>query len=390
MGASLCISLAGVLYLSLVRNIKCHKFIKRSIVYKIASFILRILKKLLCGLAKLADRIKNAAKFFSSRHSAVLSSAVFWIYSVCLTVLGAAVPFLAVCFAAVSFAALTISAKKYFTDFDKIKEGVNALKSGNDTYRICDTQTASLGLLADGINTLGEGIYSAVEKEIKAERMKTELITNVSHDLKTPLTSIINYADLLCKQSLSPNEANDYAKILKQKAEKLKNITQDLFDVSKVQSGNGEIASEKLNLSTLIAQAMAEEENEISKSGLDFYSSCPDNLSVLCDGRKMSRVFSNLITNAVLYSLPGTRVYIISYEKDGFITTEIKNISSYKMDFDSDEITERFVRGDKSRTTEGSGLGLCIAKSYTEACGGKFHVVTDGDLFKAVVTLKKA
>ncbi len=219
--------------------------------------------------------------------------------------------------------------------------------------------------------------------------MKTELITNVSHDLKTPLTSIISYSKLLEDMELMPEEARDYVKIISKKSDRLKALTSDLFDISKAQSGSDEISPEKLNASELIAQSMGELDGEIKKSELEFLVKADENLFFTADGKKMSRVMSNLILNAVKYSLKGTRVYINASEKDNKILLEIKNISAYPLDFDTDEITERFVRGDKSRSEEGNGLGLAIAKTYTELCGGSFRITTDGDLFKASLLFER-
>ena len=220
--------------------------------------------------------------------------------------------------------------------------------------------------------------------------MKSELITNVSHDLKTPLTSIINYADLLSKETLTPPEANDYVKIIKQKGERLKQLTNDLFDISKVQSGNEEFKIEDIDICLLINQTMAELNERIQQSGLVFKVSSEDKeMFIHADGRKMSRVFENLIINCVKYAMKNTRVYInISYAESD-VTVEIKNIAGYEMDFDETEISERFVRGDSSRSTEGSGLGLAIVKSYVEACGGCVEIKKDGDLFKVILIFPK-
>lgn len=243
--------------------------------------------------------------------------------------------------------------------------------------------------LADNLNSIGDGLKQSLDREIKAERMKSELITNVSHDLKTPLTSIISYADLLCAETLSPPEANDYVKIIKQKSERLRTLTEDLFEVSKAQSGNSEFNIEEIDICLLINQTLAELNESITKSGLEFVSDLKENeMFVLGDGKKLSRVFENLIGNCLKYSMKGTRVYI-NVRRDGdMIRAEIKNIAGYRMEFDSEEITERFVRGDKSRSSEGSGLGLAIVKSYVEGCSGQFKAIADGDLFKAVVLLR--
>ncbi len=220
--------------------------------------------------------------------------------------------------------------------------------------------------------------YESLQKAMKAERLKTDLITNVSHDLKTPLTAILNYSDLLVKE----NEDNEYAKVIYEKAQKLKHLTEDLFEVSKVQSGNIVVNNEELDLGELINQSLAEFDDCALRFKVDI-----DNIKIIADGRLMSRVFGNLIGNMIKYSLDNTRAYIDATKVGLRTVITFKNVASYEMNFKSDEITERFTRGDISRTTEGNGLGLAIAKSYTEACGGKFDVVVDGDLFKVTITI---
>ena len=267
--------------------------------------------------------------------------------------------------------------------FERIVDALHRMRGGDMEYRLTDMPEGVFAAMAEDINSLGDGMQAAVQNEIRAERMKTELITNVSHDLKTPLTSILSYADLLCQMELTPEEANDYAKIIHQKGLRLKNLTSDLFDISKVRSGVEQMNCERLDAATLVRQALAEQEKAIQTSGLALKVTLPEKeLPIRADGRKMSRVLENLIGNCVKYSLHGTRVFISLAERDGQAVLEVKNTANYEMDFAPDEITERFVRGDAARSTEGSGLGLAIAKSYTEACGGAFEVTVDGDLFK--------
>ena len=267
--------------------------------------------------------------------------------------------------------------------FERIVDALHRMRGGDMEYRLTDMPEGVFAAMAEDINSLGDGMQAAVQNEIRAERMKTELITNVSHDLKTPLTSILSYADLLCQMELTPEEANDYAKIIHQKGLRLKNLTSDLFEISKVRSGVEQMNCERLDAATLVRQALAEQEKAIQTSGLALKVTLPEKeLPIRADGRKMSRVLENLIGNCVKYSLHGTRVFISLAERDGQAVLEVKNTANYEMDFAPDEITERFVRGDAARSTEGSGLGLAIAKSYTEACGGAFEVTVDGDLFK--------
>lgn len=181
----------------------------------------------------------------------------------------------------------------------------------------------------------------------------------------------------------------DYARIIAKKSDRLKILTQDLFDISKVQSGNESVVSEKLDVSLLINQLLGEHDNEIKQSGLTFCVNTCKELYIFADGRKMSRVISNLVNNILKYTMKNTRVFITLYEEKGDVVMEFKNIASYPMDFSAEEITGRFVRGDESRTQEGNGLGLAIAKSYTEICNGIFNIVLDGDMFKAILKFKK-
>lgn len=269
---------------------------------------------------------------------------------------------------------------------DTVRDGVKKVKEGDLEHRISLPKGKALYKLSEDINTVTEGLQKAVEKELKAERLKTELITNVSHDLKTPLTSIINYSDLLTKEKLTPDYANDYAKVIYDKSEKLKQLTNDLFEISKVQSGNIEVNLERLQVKTLILQCLAEYEQRFLETGLDVrLSPVPDDLYIRADGKKMARVLENLVVNILKYAQPQTRVYVDVLQKDGKCAVIFKNMANYEMNFLEDEIVQRFARGDESRTGDGNGLGLAIAQSYVEACGGTFRVKVDGDLFKATV-----
>ena len=269
--------------------------------------------------------------------------------------------------------------------FDRIVAALQKMRGGDLSFRLTDMPEGVFAAMAEDLGSLGDGMQAALQNEVRAERMKSELITNVSHDLKTPLTSILSYSDLLSQLELTPEEANDYAKIIHQKSLRLKNLTSDLFDISKVQSGVEQMVCERLDAVTLVRQALAEQEAQ--NSGLVLKVTLPEReLPIWADGRKMSRVLENLIGNCVTYALKGTRVFVSLDERDGKAVFEVKNTANYEMDFAADEITERFVRGDAARSTEGSGLGLAIAKSYTEACGGMFEVEVDGDQFKVRIS----
>ncbi|MGN0507573.1 MAG: sensor histidine kinase [Lachnospiraceae bacterium] len=240
--------------------------------------------------------------------------------------------------------------------------------------------------LQEELKKVQSGFEKAVKEEVKSERMKTELITNVSHDLKTPLTAIIAYVDLLKNENLGEEERQTYIQVLEQKSARLKTLIEDLFEVSKASTGNICIEPETLDLTALLKEVQVELEDKIMQSGIEFKMTAPEEkVLVLLDGQKTCRIFENLFGNILKYGMPGSRAYIAIETVSGMARVTLKNISAAELNFDTNEITERFVRGDASRTTEGSGLGLAIAKSLAEAQGGSLSIQTDGDLFKAMV-----
>ncbi len=269
------------------------------------------------------------------------------------------------------------------TSLGRIVEQIELIKTGDMTTRLELGENDNMYPTSQSLNSIQEGMSIAVAERTKSERMKMELITNVSHDLKTPLTSIISYVDLLAREESLPEHVNDYIGILAQKSERLKNLIQDLFDLSKASSENIALNMEKIDLARLIKQAFADMEEQIVASGLAFRVNIPEYpVFIKSDGDKLRRVWENLITNTLKYSLPGSRVFIDLVADDKEALATIKNIANYEMDFDPEDILQRFVRGDESRSTEGSGLGLSIAQSFTEICGGQFSINIDGDLFK--------
>lgn len=235
------------------------------------------------------------------------------------------------------------------------------------------------------LNQLESGIENAVEQKNHSNKMRVELLTNVSHDLKTPLTSIINYADLLCEEELSETAAG-YATSLRDKAYRLKNMVQDVFELSKATSGNLAVEKQGLDLVKLVRQTLADMDERIQESGLAFKLRIAEEpLMIEADGEKLYRIFQNLFVNAIQYSLENSRVHVQLEAQNGYAVAMVKNTSRTELDFDLNEIMERFVRADASRTTEGSGLGLSIAQSFAEACGGEFTIQTDADMFTACV-----
>ncbi|MBE1303154.1 sensor histidine kinase [Clostridium botulinum] len=273
---------------------------------------------------------------------------------------------------------------------NEILKATEEMSYGNLDYVIKENGESALGKIAHNINNMKDGYKKSLEEQVKSERLKTELITNVSHDLKTPLTSIINYIDLLKKEDLSKDEINGYISVLDRKSKRLKSLIEDLFEASKMSSGAVELNIEKINLTALLKQSIAEFEEKITKSSLELKFKYDNNKTYAnLDGKKTWRVFENLINNIIKYSQPNTRVYIDLIETNTKIIITMKNISRYEIDFSADEIFERFKRGDKARNTDGSGLGLAIAKSISELQGGSLNIIIDGDLFKVIVEFNK-
>lgn len=377
------------LTLSLVRVIKNRSFVQQCWSIRFVRWCWRTAVKL-CeslwhGLGRLR-RIFARALFgnYKTRNVVLLFTAYSAVLAFFAAVFGGVGgSFFVFVFGTVWFLAAGYFLIKRITGFDRIVDALRRLRAGDLGFKLTDMPEGVFAEMAEDINSLGDGMQAALQNEVRAERIKSELITNVSHDLKTPLTSILNYSDLLGKMDLTPEEANDYARIIHQKGLRLKNLTSDLFDISKVQSGAEQIISERLDACTLARQALAEQDKAVQESGLTVKAAIPEReLPIWADGRKLSRVLENLIGNCVKYALKGTRVFLSVAEENGQAIIELKNTANYEMDFAADEITERFVRGDAARSTEGSGLGLAIAKSYTEACGGTFDVSVDGDQFK--------
>lgn len=395
------------LILSLVRNLKNHSFVERSFILRAVRWCWRTAGRIVrwaidlckkfwhfvgCGRKGLWRNLwRKVFQDYKTRNVLL----ILLVYSAVLAVLGmmfgvmidygtALFMFLfGVLWVLLAGAFLV----KRLDGFERIVEALKRLRTGELTDKLTDMPAGVLSTMAEDINSLGDGMQNALQNAIRAERMKSELITNVSHDLKTPLTSILNYSDLLCQEHLTPEEANDYAKIIHQKSMRLKNLTSDLFDISKVQSGAEQMQCERIDACTLVRQALGEQDKAIAESRLTLKVNIPDHeVPIWADGKKMSRVMENLIGNCIKYAMSGTRVFVTVSEQEREAVIELKNIANYEMDFDAGEITERFVRGDAARTTEGSGLGLAIAKSYVEACGGALAVEVDGDLFKVRIT----
>ncbi len=270
---------------------------------------------------------------------------------------------------------------------DKIREAVDKLASGETSYKVDVSAFSSLEAdLAEGLNRISDGLETALAEQVKSERLKADLITNVSHDIKTPLTSIINYVDLIKREKIDNPTLQKYLEVLDQKSHRLKTLTEDLVEASKASSGNIKLEISDIDLVELVQQTNGEFEDKYEMSRLKLISTLPNEVILIqADGRRLWRVLENLYNNACKYALENTRVYVGIEDRGADVVFSIKNVSAAPLNFSPDELTERFVRGDVSRTTEGSGLGLSIAKSLTELQGGKFKISIDGDLFKAEV-----
>ncbi|MCD7771800.1 MAG: ATP-binding protein [Oscillospiraceae bacterium] len=285
--------------------------------------------------------------------------------------------------------AVLIASLVYAMGVRKLEEAARDISEGKtETVVDNDGLYFGLGSFAGHLNNINDGIQAAVDESLRSERLKTELITNVSHDLKTPLTSIVNYVDILSKEDIQPDSAKEYVDVLVRQSQRMKKLIDDLVEASKAQAGAIPVALEKTDMSILLTQATAEYEDRLGANGLKLVVTTPEKpLMALVDGRLMWRVFDNLMGNIVKYAQPDTRVYVSAEEIDGKIQIIFKNISKYELNISSDELMERFVRGDSSRSTEGSGLGLSIAKSLCALNNVDFNIIIDGDLYKAELTM---
>ena len=301
------------------------------------------------------------------------------------------VPFIQICILCVDII-LCIFMIRSAVNIQKLKKGVVSIANGKMDYQIPTEGLSGEQLeIAKSINQIGDGLDKALQESMKNERMKTDLITNVSHDIKTPLTSIINYIGLLKMEHFDDPKIQGYLDILDEKSQRLKILTEDVVEASKLSSGNVKLEMINLDLGELVHQACAELSDKFAERRLNLILNIPeDPVIIYADGRRMWRVLSNLLINASKYALEGTRVYVeikIQEEKTYFT---IKNISEQELNISPDELTERFIRGDDSRSTQGSGLGLSIARSLTELQGGTMNLYLDGDLFKVELCFKKS
>lgn len=363
-------------YFTLVRRIKAETIWTNSILYKITNFTLRVFRN-----RKNTTRIVILYSIYLAVNGAAVAYGIIhqnlWI--------GAGIPLVINIFAGVYV--VKDAMERY-----EILEGIRKIVDGDLDYKL---NTANLHqdnfTMAESINNIGSGLRYAVEESTRNERMKTELITNVSHDIKTPLTSIINYVGLIKREKIENERIQGYVEVLENKAQRLKHLTEDLVEASKISSGNIELQIGRINLVELIYQTAGEFDEKFDAKNLNMVLNIPNKpVVVMADGRRVWRVIENLYNNVAKYALGGTRVYAELTTKEGKAVFSLKNISENQLNFNADELTERFIRGDISRSTEGSGLGLSIAKNLTELQGGEFELYVDGDLFRVTVLFPMA
>lgn len=371
---SLIIYLACILFFeTVVKRIKTHTFVKTLFIY----WVYKKIKE----LSKNMKITNNFIIYFSAYLLAnIISLGILFVQPLAGIIL---------------LALVNIYAYKVMSDriksYNKIKTAINDLYNGKTDIKLIENDFSNEDKdTANDVNDIAGGLSNAINERLKSERLKTELITNVSHDIKTPLTSIINYVDLLKKENIQGEKANEYLNILDNKSQRLKKLTDDLVEASKASSGAMKLNMETLNVNELIKQVSGEFEDRFKLRRLEEIISFPEkDTYIKADSRYLYRVLENMYSNIAKYAMEGTRVYIDIIEQENNIYIKLKNVSKQKLNISTDELMQRFVRGEASRNTEGSGLGLSIAKSLTELQNGKFNIYLDGDLFKVTIEFQK-
>lgn len=375
----LCYIVCAIFGVTTIKRIKAKKFLESFIIFRVCRWFWRKTKKIIRTMTyKVPERKKILFYYLGfiiissilgltwQTGISILVLIVFWIWSY-------------------------YKLKEYGIEQEKIRLALKNIYEGKTDIRLNENElNGVLKEMAIYINDIAGGFSNAISESLKSERLKTELITNVSHDIKTPLTSIINYVDLLKTEDIQNEKANEYIKILEQKSQRLKKLIEDLVEASKASSGNVKLNLENISIKELFNQTIGEFEDKLESKRLNIEVNMPNtDLRVNADSRYLYRIVENLFSNITKYALDGSRVYIDIKEKTDVIEIALKNISKDKLNISSEELMQRFVRGDKSRYTEGSGLGLSIAQSLTELQGGKFDITVDGDLFKVIMTWPK-
>ena len=364
---------------TLLKRIKAHTFFKNSITYRILKWLIQ--------------KYKNVKNIISSNKNLGGKIALYFIGIVTVSILiGLIFKEFGILLDIVFWIWCYYKIMKEVDKFKQIHDATEKIYKGDTNIKLDESlYTGVLKELAIYINDIAGGFSNAIKESLKSERLKTELITNVSHDIKTPLTSIINYVDLLKQENIQNEKAKEYIEVLDNKSQRLKKLIEDLVEASKASSGNIKINKEVLNVKELLNQVTGEFEDKFNSRGLNIISKLPEKtVYIKADSRYLYRVLENIYSNVAKYAEENTRVYIdCILEEENTVAIYVKNISKDELNISADELMQRFVRGDKSRNTEGSGLGLSIAKSLTELQDGTFNIYLDGDLFKVAIKFKR-
>ena len=368
-------------YLSLVRRIKAGTLWKNSLIRKVLKWIGK------CS-GKLVDFARAFSRNTAEKIKVLLVGGAFLFLQFLIIGCGFTGAGVFLMILLIVDAAAVIFIIRKADGLDLIMDGLKKISDGELQYKIkTDTLTGKQKVMAEYINNIGSGLDAAVENSLKKERMQTELITNVSHDLKTPLTSIINYVDLMKRENPTDPKIQEYLRILDEKSQRLKVLTEDVVEASKASTGNIKLEMNDIDFVEMVQQVIGEFEEKFKEKNLTMMVHFTDEPSIIyADGQRMWRVLENVFGNVVKYAMEGTRVYAEISNRNKKVTFSLKNISAQPLNISADELTERFIRGDVARNTEGSGLGLSIAKSLTELQGGEFKLYLDGDLFKVMIT----
>ena len=371
-----------IIFDTIIKRIKSRTFWKTTLVGKIVIILLKPIHK----FEKFMEEVRGTSKYFSN---AITKFIIF----VCIEVFLAFIvfilfnssdPFIFLLLEFILVAFFIQRMVKSIVNYDKIEKKLKEMYEGDNQTQLDKNQFLPVfNQSITYLNDISNGLENAIQDRMKSERLKTELITNVSHDIKTPLTSIINYVDLIKQENIQNEKVKEYIEILDNKSQRLKKLIEDLVEASKVSTGNVKLNLEKINIVELINQAVGEFEDKFESKGLDIVINSNENeIFIFADSRYMYRIIDNLFSNISKYALQNSRVYIDIQKVDDKVYIKMKNISKDKLNIPAEELMQRFVRGDKSRTTEGSGLGISIAQNLTEIQNGKFNLIIDGDLFK--------
>ena len=373
---------------TVIKRIKARQLLKTSITGKVLLWCLKICKKIVNKMNEIWTTITYSPN--TTAKVIITAGLTVFVWLLIIAISGNSTMFPIIAIGLIVF--ILYKTIKIFKEYLQIEKKLKDIYDGNTQSNLDEKSVENVFKNSViYLNDISNGFENAVQDRMKSERMKAELITNVSHDIKTPLTSIINYVDLLKQENIQDEKAREYIEILENKSHRLKKLTEDLVEASKVSTGNISLNLEKINIVELIKQATGEFEDKLKKRGLEpIINSDQNEINIMADSKYMYRIIENLYSNISKYALENSRVYVdikmSKTEPVPNVQIEIKNISKDKLNISADELMQRFVRGDKSRTTEGSGLGISIAQNLTELQNGKFELKLDGDLFKVELT----